>query len=137
MPVRRFLILMSLAGLASLAAWVVVIKFIDPTQTGSIGIGLFYATLGCWVFAVMVVFGLLIRIVLKRWHKQTVVAFHLMLPTFRQAIFCTCIVLLSLVLTAHELFTWMTAGLLVLFFSLLEGFLYSLQRQPTHEEPVN
>ncbi len=127
MPVSRFLSFLGAAGLLSLAAWVIVILFIDPEQSGAVGIALFYATLGCWVFTFLTFSGLIGRVVLKRLHKQTVIAFHLMLPTLRQALWCTLIVLLSLVLASNELFSWLTASLLILFFTLLEGFLYSIQ----------
>jgi hypothetical protein len=136
MPVSRFLSLLGIAGLLSLGAWIVVVQFIDPEQTGGIGIGLFYATLGCWLFTLLTFSGLLGRVLLKRLHKQTVIAFHLMLPTLRQALWCTLIVLISLVLASNELFSWLTASLLIVFFTLLEGFLYSLQtRNPSIPDP--
>lgn len=132
MPVSRFLILLGVAGLSSLGAWLVVLFFIDPNQTGAIGIGLFYATLACWLFAGIGLLGLLSRVLLRRWQQQSVIAFRLMLPTLRQALWSTLIVVISLVLASNELFSWFTALLLVLFFTLLEGFLYSLQ----NNEPI-
>lgn len=133
MRVSHFLVLLAAAGLVSGAAWVVVVLFIDPTQTGAIGIALFYATLACTVFAVVVLLGLFSRVMLKRVQKQSVVAFHLMLPTLRQALWCSCIVVVSLILASQELFSWFVGLVLVLFFSLLEGFLFSLHKPSPHE----
>lgn len=127
MPVSRFLILLGSAGAASLGAWLVVLWFIDPDQTGGLGLALFYATLACWLFAAMALLGLLARVVLRRMQHQSMIAFRLMLPTLRQALWSTLIVVISLVLASNALFTWFTGSLLVIFFTLLEGFLYSLQ----------
>ena len=130
MPVSKFLSLLGAAGTVSLAAWLVVVFFIDPSQTGVVGIILFYATLACWLFAAITLFGLLSRVLMRRLQRQSIIAFHLMLPTLRQALWSTLIVIISLVLASNELFSWFTALLLIVFFTLLEGFLYSLQ---THE----
>lgn len=134
MPVRKFVLWLSLAGIASLAAWCIVVFFIDPTQTGALGIGLFYATLACAVFAVVLLLGLFGRMLLKRLHGESAVAFHLMLPTLRQALWCSLIVVISLLLAANQLFSWFSAIVLMLFFTLLEGFLYSIQKQPNHDQ---
>lgn len=131
--------LLGAAGAASLGAWIVVLIFIDPTQTGAVGIGLFYATLACWLFAAITLLGLLSRVLMRRVQKQSVIAFRLMLPTLRQALWSTLIVVISLVLAAHALFSWLTASLLILFFTMLEGFLYSLQKDNSKDlshEPV-
>lgn len=128
MPVSRFLVTLAGAGSFSMAAWIIVLLYIDPTQTGIIGLLLFYATLACWLFAVVVFLGLLGRVLLKRWQQQTVVAFHLMLPTLRQALWCSLLVIISLVLASEELFSWFVGAILVIFFSLLEGFLYSVHK---------
>ncbi len=125
--------LLGVSGAASLAAWIVVLVFIDPTQTGFIGIALFYATLACWMFAAITLLGLLTRVLMRRMQRQSIIAFRLMLPTLRQALWSTLIVVISLVLAAHELFSWFTATLLVLFFTLLEGFLYSLQKDSSND----
>lgn len=135
MRVSYFLLTLGGAGLISLVAWLVVVFYIDPTQTGTVGLLLFYATLTCALFTVIVFLGLLSRIALKRLQHQTIVAFHLMLPTLRQALWCSLIVLLSLLLASQELFSWFVGLVLVIFFTLLEGFLYSLHKQP-HHEPV-
>ncbi len=136
MPLRKFVLALSLAGAASLAAWCVVVWFIDPTQTGVLGIILFYATLACAVFAIVLLLGLAGRMLLKRLHRETMLAFHIMLPTVRQALWCSAIVVISLILAANQLFSWFSAGILVLFFTLLEGFLYSIQPQSINE-PAN
>ena len=136
MPLRKFVVWLSLAGVASLAAWWVVVFFIDPTQTGVLGIILFYATLACAVFALVLLLGLAGRMLLKRLHRETMLAFHIMLPTVRQALWCSVIVVISLILAANKLFSWFSAIVLILFFTLLEGFLYSIQPQPSNE-PAN
>lgn len=136
MRVSYFLLTLGGAGFISLAAWLVVVFYIDPTQTGTIGLLLFYATLACTLFTIIVFLGLLSRIALKRLQHQTIVAFHLMLPTLRQALWCSLIVLLSLLLASQELFSWFVGLVLVIFFTLLEGFLYSLHKQPHHEPAV-
>ena len=63
--VKKVCRLVDLAGVASLAAWWVVVFFIDPTQTGVLGIILFYATLACAVFALVLLLGLAGRMLLK------------------------------------------------------------------------
>ncbi|MBI4407970.1 MAG: hypothetical protein HY565_05740 [Candidatus Kerfeldbacteria bacterium] len=133
MPLRKFVLVLSLAGATSLAAWCVVVWFIDPTQTGVLGIILFYATLACAVFALVLLLGLSGRMLLKRLHRETMLAFHIMLPTVRQAVWCSAIVVISLILAANQLFSWFSAVVLILFFTLLEGFLYSIQPQLNNE----
>ncbi len=132
MRVSYFLFTLAGAGLVSVAAWLVVLFYIDPTETGTTGMLLFYATLACALFTIIVFLGLLSRIALKRMQHQTVVAFRLMLPTIRQALWCSLLVIVSLILAAQELFSWFAGLVLVLFFTLLEGFLYSLHKQPSH-----
>ncbi|EKD78698.1 MAG: hypothetical protein ACD_41C00295G0003 [uncultured bacterium] len=132
MRVSHFLVLLAAAGLVSGGAWVIVLLYIDPTQTGAVGFILFYATLACTLFAAIVLFGLLARVVLKRIQRQSVLAFHLMLPTLRQALWCSLIVVLSLILASQELFSWFVGLIIVIFFTLLEGFLYSLHKPSPH-----
>src|SRR3989338_5387267 len=116
MRVSHFLVLLAAAGLVSGGAWVIVLLYIDPTQTGAVGFILFYATLACTLFAAIVLFGLLARVVLKRIQRQSVLAFHLMLPTLRQALWCSLIVVLSLILASQELFSWFVGLIIVIFF---------------------
>ena len=117
MRVSYFLFTLAGAGLVSVAAWLVVLFYIDPTETGTTGMLLFYATLACALFTIIVFLGLLSRIALKRMQHQTVVAFRLMLPTIRQALWCSLLVIVSLILAAQELFSLFSGLVFVLFCS--------------------
>lgn len=133
MSVSKFLVSLAIAGAGSIAAWVIVLLYIDPTQTGWIGLALFYATLACASFATVVLLGISGRVLLKRLQRESILAFKLMLPTLRQALWCTSMIMISLLLASHQLFSWFAGIVLVLFFTILEGFLYSLQKNHLHE----
>ena len=139
MPLKQFLMLLVSGGLVSWLGFVVVITNIDPGAAGMMGIVLFYATFGCGLFVLLTLIGLAMRSLRRRMLNQPMLAFKLIGVTLRQAAWCSIIAIISLILAANGLFNVWSALALVVFFSLLEGFLFSLKRPviltelPSHE----
>lgn len=129
MSLRRYLITMAITTLICWAAFFTVLLRIDPNVSGTIGFVLFYVAL---FFALWGTLGLMGFFVRYFWHRQSVPFSHIGI-SLRQSFWFALIVVLSLILVAEELFELWTGGLLILGFTLLEGFFlihaHSVQRR--------
>jgi hypothetical protein len=125
MTLRAYLSLMIMATLLSAGVFGVAITVIDPYQTNLLGFALFYASLFLTVMGVAAIIGFFIRFIVLRKH----LAGRAVTVSFRQAFLIAFLVIASLVLLAHKLFSWFNVLLLIIVFSTLEFFLISLSSE--------
>lgn len=125
MSLRAYLGLMIMATLLSAGVFGVAITVIDPYKTNLLGFSLFYASLFLTVMGVAAIVGFVIRFVILRKH----LASRAVIISFRQAFLMSFLVIASLVLLAHKLFSWFNVLLLIIVFSTLEFFLISLSSE--------
>ncbi len=124
MSFRSFLYLMGTATLAAFGAWGVVLFFIDPASSGGLGFFFFYATLFLALFGSASLIGVALRA-----HRDplTPVSRHVMRSS-RHAVFLSVLVVGSVFLLSRGLFSLLTAGLFILFLTLLELFFEKVAR---------
>jgi hypothetical protein len=97
---------------------------IDPHSTNWPGFAMFYASLGLSLLGTFTIVGFLLRFQLL---KQQL-AFRAVGEAFRQSFLFVILILASLLLLSHHLFTWMNIAFLIIALALLELFLISYSR---------
>lgn len=127
MSLTKFLISMSAVTIFSWIAWFTVLIYIDPELSGGIGISVFYASLFFSLLGTFTLFGLAIRILMKRLHRGTVIAFQFISPSIRQAIWFSVAIIVCLMLLAGNLFNWWSITILMIGLVLLEAFFLTKQ----------
>lgn len=125
MTLRNFLVFLSFAGLASWAAWALVVVYIDPTASGSIGLGVFYSSFFLALLATFTLLGILGRIVARVYKKEHYVVFRFLVPAVRQSVWLSLLAVISLWLLAVDLFSIWAVTALLFGFILLEAFYLS------------
>lgn len=125
MSLRAYLGFMIMATLLSAGVFGVAITVINPYKTNLLGFALFYASLFLTVMGVAAIIGFIMRFVVLR--KD--LAVRAVIISFRQAFLISFLVIASLVLLAHKLFSWFNVLLLIIAFSTLEFFLISLSSE--------
>jgi hypothetical protein len=103
MSFQAYVWAMGVASLMAWLGWVVVLFRVDPTETGAIGLLLFYVTLFAGLSGTFAVGGVLYRIfVLKR---QQLVMREVRI-SFRHAVMVALVAALSLALSAQAWLSW-------------------------------
>jgi len=118
MDLKKFLLYMSLATLLCWFGFLMVIFSISPNEIGTLTFLLFYLILGLAVMGTLTIIGFLIR---KIFNKKEL-AFEHVLVSFRQAIWLSLILIISLYLQSKQLLAWWNAVLLILGLGLIEFF---------------
>lgn len=127
MNFKDYLIVMSIATVAAWIAWIVVLVSIDPSRTGTLGFVFFYTTLAIAMIGTLSIAGAGIR----TWMQKDELVSRHVIVSLRQGILLTLLVTGSLLLLASNLFTWMTALLLIVIIGLVElVFLSSSRVEP-------
>jgi hypothetical protein len=121
MDLKKFLLSMSLATLLCWFGFFMVLIFISPQEITSLTFLLFYLILGLAVMGTFTIFGFLIR---KLFNKNEL-AFEHVIVSFRQAIWLSLILIISLYLQSRQLLAWWNAILLILGLGLIEFFYLS------------
>ena len=107
---------MAVSTAAAWVAWGLVLFSIDPTKVGGVGIFFFFLCLFIALLGSLSLFGIGIRLAMKKDELISRQVFH----SFRQAIFLTVLIIGSLILLANQLFTILTALLLILVVTFIE-----------------
>lgn len=118
MNLKKFLLYMIFATLLCWFGFFMIIQSINPQEAGVLAFLLFYLILGLSIIGTLTIFGFLLR---KLFYKDRL-AFDHVIISFRQAVWLSLVVVISLYLQAHGLLTWWNAILLILALSLLELF---------------
>ena len=108
-------------GFATSLCWfgfLMVLIFISPQEIGILTFLLFYLILALAVTGTLTIVGFLVR---KLFNKNEL-AFEHITVSFRQALWLSLILIISLYLQSKELLAWWNAILLVLGLGLIEFF---------------
>ena len=125
MNLKSFLLFMTIGTLLSWFGWFMILFFIDPSEAGILAFLLFYLTLLISVLGTATVLGFFAR---KMSLKQEL-AFEHVIVSFRQGLWISVVVTVSLYLQSKELLTWWNAVLLILALGLIEFFCLNYQIQ--------
>ena len=123
MTLRRYLILMTLGTILCWIAWVFILFNINPAEADSLGffyLSLFLATVG--TFSVL---GFTVR---RAIIKNDEIIFRHVRHTFRQGVFLSLLLIITLFLSARDLFNWLIGLLLILVFIGLEGVVFTTRK---------
>ena len=112
---------MSFATLLCWFGFFMVILFISPNEIGSLTFLLFYLILALAVTGTLTIVGFLVR---KLFNKNELAFEHVMV-SFRQAIWLSLILIISLYLQSKQLLAWWNAILLIMGLGLIEFFYLS------------
>lgn len=124
MTLKKYLNLMGILTLVCWLAWVAVLFFVNPEETGLIGFVLFYFSLFLAVLGTASVLGFIIR---ARFNKGPV--FKQVELAFRQGIWLSLLVIGVLLLQGQGLLRWWNGLLLLLFLMFLEFFFLSSRKK--------
>lgn len=121
MDLKKFLLYMILGSVLSWFGFFMVLIFINPNEAGGLSFLLFYLILGFASLGTFTVLGFVIR---KLFHKDEL-AFQHVIVSFRQAIWLSLVLVISLFLQSKQLLNWLNAILLILGLGLIEFFFLS------------
>jgi len=125
MTLGKYLFLMTMATLLCWGALALVVFFVDPEQSGTVGILIFYLAAFFAIIGTASIFGFLVRY----FFKPRDFAFVQVKNSFRQAIWFAILVVIVLFLQSKGLIAWWNLILLVLALAVLEMFWMSLSKQ--------
>ena len=117
MPLKQYVIIISAAAGVSLVALGLVIFFIDPFLSPTVGVIVFYLSLGFFILSAASVLGLLLQVKVL---KSDEVMYRLVLRALRQAALFAVFGVALMFLQSHRLLTWGTGVPLILLLALLE-----------------
>jgi hypothetical protein len=112
----------------SLSALVFVIHSFAPDRTGNIV--LFYALAGLLIFSMTSIAGFYLR----RLFGQPEFSGSYAAGASRQGLWLSLILIISLILLRHNLFTWINGGLLTLTFIFFESYLLTRSSKEKNTE---
>ncbi|MBD3359915.1 MAG: hypothetical protein GF365_04390 [Candidatus Buchananbacteria bacterium] len=118
---------MLLATIACLLAFLAVVYFFDPFAGGIWALLFFYLSLFLTLIGSFSVFGLFVRLIFT---KEKLVLKKVII-SFRQAIWFSLLIIISLHLKSLDLLAWKNIILLILAFTLLELFFMSYKTKPS------
>jgi hypothetical protein len=118
MNLRQYLSIMAIGTAAALSAWCIVVMAIDPVSAGGLAFLVFYVTLLSGLSGLLTILGTIVRA-----RKETENGLALAVArSFRQSLFLSLLVVLSLYLMGLGLFSTPILFLLIGLFGLIEFF---------------
>jgi len=124
MTLKKYLNLMSILTIICWLAWVFVIFFVNPKETGLIGFVLFYFSLFLAIVGTAAIIGFLVR---TRLNKGPV--FKQVEASFRQGIWLSFLVVGLFLLQNLGILRWWNGVFLLLFLMFLEFFFLSSRKK--------
>jgi len=103
MPLRAYLILMSIGTAIAWAGWLFVVITIDPNEAGILSLILFYITLFVSLMGSLAILGIIFRV---RWRKSNELLTREVKISFRHAVMLSAVGIVSLLLASLDLLTW-------------------------------
>ncbi len=128
MPLKRYLIGISISTLFCWLAWVTVLYYINPESSGFIGLFLFYISLLIALVGSFALLGFFFRV----WFSAEDIVYKHVGISLRQAILFSVLVVGGLFLQALRLLTWWNGLLFILGLVVLELFFLTRQSLPRH-----
>ena len=130
MSLRLYLILMSLGTFMCWFACFMVLKNVNPYETGYTGFIFFYLTLLLALTGTFSVIGFILR---QKFSKSNTVIFKHVRHAFRQGLLISCMLIVSLVMLQFKLLNLITGSLLVLMFLITESILLANRKFKNRE----
>jgi predicted ABC-type exoprotein transport system permease subunit len=118
MSIRQYLATMAFATLLGWVVWILVLFYIDPTTTESIGFWFFYISLFLSLLGTYSVIALAIKIKLVK-HEEII--FRQTKKTFKQALIFSSYAIVTLFLSQRDLLNWWNFFLLTSVYLFMEG----------------
>ena len=125
MTINGYSIILSVCCAICWAAWVLVLIFINPFESGILGLFLFYISLALSLGALLSLFGIWVRIKLLK--KDEVPQKSISLAS-RQAILFTFIIIMALILQSQRFLTWWLMLIVITFTAVIELFFISYKK---------
>jgi hypothetical protein len=125
MTLKQYLLTMTIVTMFCWLIFIFITWTVNPEVTNWIGFTLFYAALFLALSGTAAILGFAVRFIVL---KEELI-FRLVKEAFRQSFLFSLLAVISLVLLAHNLFSWLNMLLLVIGLSALEFFLLSWQKQ--------
>ena len=125
MTLKTYLTVMIMMTLLCWSAFAIVLFTIDPGLTNWIGLTLFYSSLFLSIIGSAAIIGFLLRFVIL---KQKL-AWQIVKEAFRQSFLFAFLIVISLILLSHNLFTWLNLFFLIAGLTILEFFMLSMEKK--------
>lgn len=122
MTLRQYIAIMIFGTILSWIIWGVIIFGFDPDKLNIGGFIMFYASLFLSLIGTFSIIGFFIK--LKLLKKEEIIFRHIK-RTFRQGLFFSLFVILSLLLMQFKLLTWWNFSILLTVYIFLEGLLFT------------
>lgn len=111
MPLRRYIIIITISAIAAWLSWGLAVYYISPTEISNLSPIIFYITLFLSLIFTLALLGLLARI--KIFKKEPI--FRQANISLRQSLWFAAIIVFSLFLKAKNSFNWLN----ILFFLII------------------
>lgn len=118
MNLQKFIIFMIIGSLLSLFGFLMVLNFINPKEAGFFLLLLFYLSLGLFSLGFFTVLGFFIR----KFKSNKEMAFNQVIISFRQSLWISLVLVVSLFLQSKGLLNWVNEILLILALGFIEFF---------------
>lgn len=128
MTLQKYLLGIAVSTVFCLAAFVLVVLYVDPAEGGVPGLLGFYASLGFGLVGLFTLAGFYIRL----WSSRNEVVYAHVAPSFRQGIFLSILVIGCMILQSFRLLTWWDGTLFALSIILLEVFFMSRMKHRSY-----
>ena len=125
MTLKQLIAIIVLATLACWGAWTAVLFQVDPLESGTSGIIVFY---GCLFLALLGTF-FLISFGWRKIFSRYALDYKIVATSFRQSFFFSLIVVAIMFLQSKGLLAWWNIILIILAATLTEAFLLSLKKR--------
>jgi hypothetical protein len=126
MTFKQFLLTMLMATLIVWLAWGFILLNIDPMVSGWSGLVFFFGTLLVALIGTIAIFGTVARRVLK---PRDLVS-RQVLSSFRQAVWLSLILVITLILLSQSVFRLWIISLVIAVFAMVELAFLSARRRP-------
>lgn len=115
---------MGVTSFVAWAAWVLVLFRVDPSESGALGLFLFYVTLFGGLVGTVAVGGVLYRVLVLKRHQLVMREARI---SFRHALMLSFVAVGSLALSAQALLTWWNVLGLCLSVGVIEYIFVSME----------
>lgn len=121
MPLKHYLIFITIGTFLCWVAWLMVLFFINPVEAGGMAFIVFYLSLFLALTGTLSLIGFFVRV----WFSHELVVFRHLGVSSRQAVWLGALVVVTLLLQSQRLLTWWNALLLILFLGIIESLFLS------------
>lgn len=124
MSIGKFFVILGLATGLSWLAWLAVLFFMNPAESGLIALTLFYSSLSFSLIGTFLFIGYLVR----GLSNDTEMPYKHVKAASRQSFLFTVLIVLSLLMQSYRLLTWWNLLILVALIGFVELFFISYKK---------